>query len=387
MGNGKLERVALLRQVRRVAEEAPAFAGVPARPGVYVFFDQAGEVLYVGKSKCLRERLKSYFGAGTGERRKKSALRNFAVSFAVEETVSHFAALLREIELVRSLAPRLNRQYRYPERYAYLTVDFRQPFPRLAVANQVQAGPRYFGPVVAPRRLAVALAEVADVFALRTCEDPLPGPEEGKKCWRFQVKSCLAPCSGTVTPGAYGRQLLRALSLLTANRQRFSQWQRSQLAAAGTEDPQRNLRRSRRVASVDRARRMLLLSRYQGDDAILVEPRASGDGAEVWAIRHGEVAARAAMTTANFDEQFARLWRVYETAESLPALVEKAELDRRWAIYRFLRSREGKKASVLVRGRERDEVGDDVHRLVCAVAAQQPLLPGTSRAPWSHAKR
>jgi hypothetical protein len=78
---------------------------------------------------------------------------------------------------------------------------------------------------------------------------------------------------------------------------------------------------------------------------------------------------------------------VYETAESLPALVEKAELDRRWAIYRFLRSREGKKASVLVRGRERDEVGDDVHRLVCAVAAQQPLLPGTSRAPWSHAKR
>ncbi len=367
------------RLARPVTAEAPVFSTVPLGPGVYVFFDRDGAVLYVGKSKCLRKRLQSYFRPGAQERRKKSALRNLAASFAVEEMPSHFAALLREITLVQELAPRLNRQYRHPQRYAYFAVDFRQPFPRLEVRSEVEPGPRYFGPVLAPRRLAAALAEVADAFALRTCADPLPPAAEGQKCWRFQVKTCLAPCMGEVSAGTYGVRLLRALRVLTGGWESFHHWKHS-LAGKGDGNPQLSLRLERRLASVEKARRMLLLARYQGDDAIVVQACPGATGAEGWAVRQGDVAARADLRLEDFDRGFARLWSVFDAPHREPQLVDKADLDRRWAIYRYLRSAEGQQWSVIVRGREREDVWWDVRALVRACAEQGALLPPNSKA-------
>lgn len=353
-----------------VAHEAPRFSRIPSGPGVYLFRDCHGSVLYVGKSKNLRARLRAHFRARGGEMRKKSALRNFAHTVAVRETNSHFAALLDEIELIHALRPRLNRQYARPERSAYLVVDFREPYPRLDLRHQVEPGPRYFGPVLLPRRLRVALDEVADAFRLRTCADPLPSAAEAQGCWRFQVKTCLAPCQGNVSPGDYGRHLLRALRLLTGSNDILRDWRSSLLSTHTSKNPQSWQRRLRRAAAVDRARRMLLLSRYSGDDAIIVQPGVDNSQVEVWAICRGDVARHMTLRPLSSpDRWFRQLWAVYSNPEEPAGFVGKQELDRRWGIYRWLRSREGRSSAVFVRDRDKADVRRDLTRLVRVVLA------------------
>lgn len=345
--------------------EAPGFSNFPRMPGVYAFRDRDGNVLYVGKSKNLRARLQSHFRDKGGEARKKSALRNLAFTVAAKATSSHFAAVLHEIEVIHALRPRLNQEYARPERYAYLAVDFRQPYPRLDLRHHVEAGPRYFGPVLLPRRLSIALEEVADAFALRTCGEPLPGAAQGQACWRYQVKTCVAPCQGNVSAGRYGRHLLRALRVLTGNNETFRQWKKSLLQKNTDHNPQSRERLRRRIAAVDRARRMLLLSRYQGDDAIVVQRCSNGRELEAWAIRRGDVALQLTIGWRDWpDKWFPRLWNVYSIPEEPATFVPKKDIDRRWAIYHWLRSKEGRSSAVFVRGREEEEVWWDLQSLV-----------------------
>lgn len=347
-------------QTLTLTQHAPLFAAVPALPGVYVFRDRTEATLYVGKSKNLRRRLQSYFAARASERRKAKMVQLFAATVSIELTGSDFAAMLRELDLVQQLRPRFNRRMRHPERYAYIRIDFREAFPKFTLTTQPDETGVFLGPFTARQRMRYALEEICDAFGLRTCGDPLPSPEQGRGCWRYRVHTCSAPCQGNVAPGAYGRAVLHAVRTLTGSNLILRQWQlrREQLAEMlAFERARRLLRRETRVRT---AQRLLALCVRQGDDAVILQPAVEPQHAVLWAIRSGDIAHSVEVHQRNLATAFAELWRVFSASPARARFVGQTDIDRRWIIYRWLRTSEGKRWSIPIRSRPMGTVWEEL---------------------------
>ncbi len=331
-----------------VAELAHSCAHVPATAGVYVFRSPEGQALYVGKSNNLRARLGSYFQPAAARHRKTRSLQRFAETVDVERTGSEFAALLREVELVQALAPPYNRRLRRHERYAYIGIDYRDPFPRLTVTDTPWEGGQFLGPFANTGRTREAVEVVADLYTLRTCDGAIVPDPNGSACWRHQVRTCSAPCLGATSPGAYGRDLLQALRAFTG-RSRTALTalvaQRDCLAAA--ERFEEAARQQRRLAALERLRRILFVTQRVWHDAVVVQPGTEAGTVRLWGIAAGSVCSEATCAAAQIEAGAARLWHAVEhaAAERLP-LVPQHDLDARWIIHRWLTSPTGRRWSV-----------------------------------------
>ncbi|GIW44972.1 MAG: hypothetical protein KatS3mg077_2254 [Candidatus Binatia bacterium] len=372
------------RQTLTVAEHAPRFASVPCVPGVYVFQDSAGNPLYVGKSKQLRRRLQSYFCRRGSERRKATMVQLFATTVSLELAGSDFAAMLRELELVHELRPRFNQRMRYPERYAYIAIDFRLPYPRLRLTTEPDSHSVFLGPFAARSRMRAAVQEISDAFSLRTCSDPMPSAAEGRSCWRYHVRTCCAPCQGKVSSGTYGRALLQAVRTLTGSSHALRQWraQRAELVEQlAFERAHRLLQRELRVQA---AQRLLFLAVRRGDDAVVIQPSVNPDCVCLWAIRSGDIASHIEIPHAELAAGIERLWAVYSEPAPQARFLPQADIDRRWIIYRWLRSDEGRAWSIPIRGRSLSTVRSELHalarRLPRALMPSAPALAGASGA-------
>lgn len=191
---------------------------LPAAPGVYVFRRAAtdggpGEVLYVGKAKDIRTRVRSYF-YGDG-RRKIANLLAETGSVEAHPCGSEVEALVLEARLIRRHAPRYNRRGKAWRRYAYLKLDLDEAWPRLKVVRRAGGRGVYLGPF--PSRRAATLAEEAleEVFAIRRCTRSMGRKTRFSSCALADLGRCSAPCDGRVTPERYEglvRSLQHALS-------------------------------------------------------------------------------------------------------------------------------------------------------------------------------
>ncbi len=350
-----------------VAELAGGCAGVPAAPGVYVFLGAEKSALYVGKSINLRARLASYFRPGAAAKGKIRALRQFGRWVRIECTGSEFAALLREVELVQTLAPSYNRRLRHPERYEYIGVDYRHPFPRLVVTRELWEGGQFLGPFPRSRRTVEAVQAVADAFGLRCC-DPMA---DGNACWRYQVRLCSAPCLGATAPGTYGRELLHALVALTGPSRvvvRALAAERDRLA--GLERFEEAARRQRRIEAIERLRGLLYISQRVWHDALVVQPAAEPGSVSLWGIVGGAVRVRAVGARGRLGEAFGEVWAALQESTSPASAIPQRELDGRWIVHRWLLTPAGKQWSVAFRGRGRDAVWHQVVGLADQAVAE-----------------
>lgn len=194
------------------------------QPGVYRMLSADGEVVYVGKSKRLRSRLLSYFRCSYPEDKGARILRH-AQSIDWEYTPSEFAALLRELRLIKVLRPRLNVAMKTDgHNYAFIKIT-RGPASKLTVVRTAGGddGELYYGPFVGARRVGEALRELNDVLGLRDCARDIPMhfsdqrdlfvlPERTPGCIRYEIHKCLGPCVGgcSATDYAHRVQLARA---------------------------------------------------------------------------------------------------------------------------------------------------------------------------------
>ncbi len=366
----------MVMTVYPLAELAQGRAKAPARPGIYVFRAADQGALYVGKSKNLRSRLASYFRPGVAVARKPWALQRFASTVHIECTGSEFAALLREVELVQAWAPPYNRRLRHPERYAYIGVDYRDPFPRLTVTAVPWEGGQFLGPFSPTRRVTEAVEVIADAFRLRTCESEIVATPNGTACWRHQVRCCSAPCIAATTAGAYGRDLLQALLALTGRSRaalRALVQERDRLAAA--ERFEDAARRQRRIAAIEQARRLLFISQRVWHDALVVQPAAEPGTVQLWGIAGGSVRSQAICARGLLWQAFAQVWEgVHHAATREGEMIPQRELDARWIVHRWLRSAAGQRWSIPLRQQRRDVVWQRVQALADAAVAS--LFPG-----------
>jgi len=208
------KREAILADLRKKVGE------LGAGPGVYLFKDAAGRVLYVGKAKSLRSRVASYFQPAADLLQSRGPeiqrmIERLVTDFDVLECESEVDALLRENRLIKDIQPRFNERLKDGKSFPYLQVTTGEDFPRVSITRQPQRrGVKLYGPFVSPSDLRAALPLMQRVFKFRTCgldiadDDPRTSPRRHyRPCILHSIRQCTAPCAAKVSRSDYARQI------------------------------------------------------------------------------------------------------------------------------------------------------------------------------------
>lgn len=274
------------RKKRHLAEQ------LPHAPGVYLFRDAQQRVLYVGTSKDLRTRVRTYFTASE-TRSRMGEMVGLAESVSGVECATTLEAAVRELRLIKQHKPRYNRRSRHPERaqWVKLTVE---PWPRLSIVRQVlDDGATYVGPFRSKRVAEQAVAALHEAFQVRQCTGRLPRLPSRSACVLAEMGRCLSPCDGAVSEQAYTSQVeelraalvadpARVVSALTRRMSALSSAERFEDAA---------VHRERLSAFVRAAARTQRLSSLTACPEVAAARRTDDDMWEVHVIRHGRLAA------------------------------------------------------------------------------------------------
>lgn len=191
---------------------------LPSSPGVYLHKDSTGKVIYVGKAKNLRSRVRSYFRAARPFDRKTDALVDQIADLEFIVTDNEVEALILESSLVKQHKPRYNIKLQDDKSYPHLKLTVSEPFPKVVITRRVQRdGSLYFGPFL-PASLARKTIDVINrTFQLRTCDIEIDG-KAPRPCLEYHIKRCLGPCvKGLCTPEQY-QEAVRDVRLLLEGR-------------------------------------------------------------------------------------------------------------------------------------------------------------------------
>ena len=190
-------------------------ATLPDIPGVYVWKDVQGKVLYVGKAKRLRQRVRSYFTKDHTESPKNRMLVRHIDDLETMVVRSESEALLLENNLIKEHKPRFNIQLRDDKSYPYVAVTVGEPFPRVLVVRRLDIpGARYFGPYTDVTVLRKTLRVIRRVFAVRSCHYDLPSDSPERPCLDYHIKRCRAPCAALQNEDDYGGMIADVLVFL-----------------------------------------------------------------------------------------------------------------------------------------------------------------------------
>ena len=191
---------------------------LPAKPGVYLFHDDAGKVLYVGKAKTLRSRVRSYFQASPDSRAAIQLLPSRVADIEVIVTGSEVEALHLEQNLVKRHRPPFNVRLRDDKSFPYIAVTVDDEYPRVMFTRERhRPGVWYFGPYANAKKVRETLDVLNRVFPYRPCEGPKPGRHSGIPCLDYHIDRCLAPCVGYVSKEDYGAIIDSVIEFLSGN--------------------------------------------------------------------------------------------------------------------------------------------------------------------------
>lgn len=198
------------QRLQRLDEKA---SRAPARPGVYLFRDKNSKVLYVGKAKSLRSRVKSYVRGGDG-RYQVRFLMERAHNLETIVTASETEALILENNLIKQYKPRYNVNLKDDKSYVSVKVTTKDKWPRITVTRKIaQDGNTYLGPYASASGIRETVAVSRKLFPLRTCSDSV-FRNRSRPCLEYQIHRCMGPCVLEVDREVYQRHLDDALQLL-----------------------------------------------------------------------------------------------------------------------------------------------------------------------------
>ncbi|MDD4079760.1 MAG: excinuclease ABC subunit UvrC, partial [Eubacteriales bacterium] len=203
---------------------------LPTSSGVYIFKDAAGEIIYVGKAKNLRSRVRSYFGEAAAQSPKVDAIQRLAVDLEYILTATEVEALLLEGQLIKKHRPRYNVLLKDDKDYPYIKLDLASDFPRLEVVRKLgRDKARYFGPYPNSGVVNDTLKLAKKLFPLRTCSD-FRG--KSRPCLNFHIRRCLAPCQGKVSAEDYRSMVDQVILFLEGKHQELEANLHAQMSEA-----------------------------------------------------------------------------------------------------------------------------------------------------------
>ena len=193
---------------------------LPEHPGVYLMKDEAGEVIYVGKAKNLKKRVKSYFENIAAKDAKTRALVERICDLDYVTTQTEVEALVLECSLIKEYDPYYNILMTDGKGYPYIKLDTSVRFPRLEVVRQLDMdGSKYFGPYTSAYEVREALSALYTLYPLRQCSKVIGDKpkKNDRPCIYYQMGMCLAPCVGYVDEQTYHKNLEKAVDFLKGN--------------------------------------------------------------------------------------------------------------------------------------------------------------------------
>ncbi len=267
---------------------------LPDEPGVYLFRDASGRVLYVGKAKSIKKRVASHFSNPSTRGGRDLVGEIDQIEALVVNTDAE--ALLAEQNFIKQYKPRFNIRLRDDKSYPYIAISLDEDFPRVYFTRERHRRDRaYFGPYSNAKRVRSTLEVLGKVFLFRSCEGPEPGRRSGSPCLDYYIKRCEAPCVGYVSKEDYRRGIDGVIDFLSGRyREIERQLERSMREAAAEqrfEDATRERNRLRAVRSL--LERQRVANEATGTlDAIAVAIHDSEANAQVFQVRDGVLSDR-----------------------------------------------------------------------------------------------
>jgi excinuclease ABC subunit C len=338
---------------------------LPDQPGVYLFRDGAGRVVYVGKAKSVRKRVASHFAKA----QVPSTPGHAEMVASVEQiecvvVASEADALLAEQSFIKQYRPRFNIRLRDDKSYPFIAISLDEDYPRVYFTRERHRSARaYFGPYSNAKRVRATLEVLAKVFMFRSCTGPEPGRRSGSPCLDYYIKRCEAPCVGYVSREDYRKGIDGVIDFLSG---RFAAIERDldvrmRAAAAAEEFEQATLERNRLQAVRSLLERRRVTSESAGTfDAIAVALDGREANAQVFQVRDGVLSDRQSFYLANETEREVAevaeefMLQYYGAQSAIPALlVTQREVGGSEALATALASRRG--GPVELRAAERGE--------------------------------
>jgi excinuclease ABC subunit C len=191
---------------------------LPTLPGAYLLKGDADQILYIGKAKSLRSRVRSYFTKDRNRGIRHTELARQATRVETIVVESEAEALILEANLIRQHRPPFNIQLRDDKRYPYIKVTVQEPFPQVYVTRKVQKdGARYLGPFTSVGPLRQALEVVKRLYTVRSCRYALPDEAPPRPCLDYHIGRCKAPCVGLQTEAEYREMIGEIVHILEGN--------------------------------------------------------------------------------------------------------------------------------------------------------------------------
>src|SRR5215831_5620663 len=277
-------------------------ARLPEQPGVYLYYNEAGETLYVGKARVLRDRVRSYLGAH-GMSPRHDALLDEAARLEFIVTDSVVEALALENHLIKQRAPKYNILLRDDKNYPYLQLTTGEAFPRVLIARSVEKDDHFYAGPFMPAKLGRrTMALTHRLFGIRSCNEVITG-ERGRPCLEYDIRRCIAPCVREIcseeqyaTAVAHTKLFLEGRNdeLIAELRDRMSQ-----AAAAERFEQAAQLRDALRTIETVQQRQQKMTGTGLGDrDVFGIKVGPAGAVVQVFQIRHGKVVERVELASA-----------------------------------------------------------------------------------------
>ncbi len=333
-------------------------AELPTGPGVYLMKDRQGTIIYVGKAKSLRSRVRSYFQPGTSDYRAFVALlEGLLGDLETIVTRSEKEALLLERELIKTHEPRFNIVWRDDKQYLCLRVDTSHEFPRVEVVRHMgKDGARYFGPFHSATSARQTLRVVNRQFLLRTCRDSVLY-NRSRPCLEHQIGRCPAPCVLEVDRAEYGRHVDDVLLFLEGKSQELRErltarmWEAAERYAFETAARLRD-----QLKAVERTLEPqdIALATMRDQDIVGIHREGPDVALAVLEVRQGRVEKVHShffeeMASSDEDVLESFILQSYANREDVPAeLIVPVELESQVVLSEILSERRGRKVEVIL---------------------------------------
>jgi excinuclease ABC subunit C len=270
-------------------------ARLPDQPGVYKFYDAKGVLLYVGKAKSLRSRVRSYFlKTATLEPHKRQMVTEIAdIQYLLAETPTQ--ALHFEADLVRSERPRYNVKLRDDKHYPYIRINVQEPWPKTMVARRMQRdGARYFGPFTDATSVRQTLDTINRLFPHILCNRVITG-NDPRACLYYHIKRCPAPCIGAINNEDYRQivdQMVGFLDGKSDNVLKDMRHEMEEAAEALEFERAADLRDRIRAAERVVTQQQIVYSSIDDEDVIGVHHEGPYSAVQVFLVRGGRLIGR-----------------------------------------------------------------------------------------------
>ncbi len=286
----------------RLAEQR---RNLPDGPGVYLFRDAAGKVIYVGKAKSLRKRVAGHFSNPVTRGAYEMVDAIESVEFIL--VASEAEALLTEQSFIKQYKPRFNIRLRDDKSYPYIAISMDEDFPRVYFTRERhRRGRLYFGPYSSAKRTRSTLDTLGKIFQYRSCQGVVPGRRSGSPCLDYYIKRCGAPCVGYVSQDQYKEAIDDVVAFLSGRYREIERdlEQRMREAAAVHEFEQAAVERNRLQAVRSLLERQRVANESVGTlDAVGIALSGTDANAQVFQVRDGVLSDRQSFYLANEGER------------------------------------------------------------------------------------